>query len=91
MHVTMMVVIVLLNTPLYFLLARSFFGSWEGFFESFVAIITPDIVSAASGNYYEHRIGRFTLFMFLLVCASITAAEYHVVARYLFGIERPWG
>lgn len=91
MHTTMFAVIALLNTPLYFLLARSFFGSWEGFFESFVAIFTPDIVSAASGNYLEHRIGRFTLLMYLLVSAAITAAEYHVVGKFLFGIERPWG
>lgn len=44
----MLAVIALLTTPIYFFLARSFFGEWEGFFES-------------------------------------------IVAKFLFGIEKPWG
>ena len=91
MHTTMLAVIALLTTPIYFLLARSFFGGWEGFFESIVAIIEPPIASALQGKYDEHRIGRFTLFMYLLICVFITAAEYHVVAKFLFGVEKPWG
>jgi hypothetical protein len=91
MHTKMFLVIVALNAPLYYLITRSFFPSWEDFFEAMVAIIVPPTASALSGNYHEHRIGRFTLLMYLLICGSITAAEYHVVARFLFGIEHPWG
>lgn len=91
MHVTMLLVIMALNPPLYYLITRSFFPSWEDFFEAIVAIVVPPASSALSGNYHEHRIGRFTLFMYLLICCSITAAEYHVVAKFLFGIEHPWG
>lgn len=90
MHTTMLLVIIGLNTPLYWLITRTFFPSWEDFFEAIVAIVVPPAASALSGSYEEHRIGRFTLFMYLLVCVSITAAEYHVVAKFLFGIDKPW-
>ena len=87
----MLIVIAVLNIPLYFLLGKSFFGGWQGLFESIVAIITPDVRSALSGNYQEHRVGRFTFFMFLIVCVAAVASEYHVVAKFIFGIEKPWG
>jgi hypothetical protein len=83
-------VLLVLNLPIYWLLAKSFFGSWEGFLEAVVAIVVPDIVSAASGKYEDHRIGRFTLLLYLLVCVSTFAAEYHVVAKYILGVKDPW-
>ena len=91
MHTTMFLIIAGLNIPLYFLLGKSFFGGWEGLFESIVAMITPDVKSALSGDYDEHRIGRFTFIMYLIVCSAVVLSEYHVVAKYFFGIEKPWG
>jgi hypothetical protein len=90
-NLTLLIVLFVLSGPLYFLLGRSLFGGWEGFFEACVAVIRPDIISAASGNYHDDRAGRFTLLLYLLICAAIVAAEYHVVARFILGIENPWG
>ncbi len=86
----LLTVLFVLNLPIYWLRGTSLFGSWEGFVESVVALIVPDIVSAASGKYEDHRIGRFTLLLYLLVCVSTFAAEYHVVAKFLLGVKDPW-
>jgi hypothetical protein len=91
LNITLLVILIVLNVPLYFLLGRSFFGGWEGLLQSVWAILEPPIVSAMSGNYWEHRIGRFTLLLYLIVCIASTAAEYHVVARFLLGMDNPWG
>lgn len=91
MNIALLIVLVILNIPLYWLLGKSFFGSWQGLMDALVAIVMPDIVSAASGKYEEHRIGRFTLLLYLLVCVSTVAAEYHVVAKFILGMENPWG
>ena len=91
MNGTLLVILLVVNVPLYLLLGKAFFGGWEGFLQSLVALIQPDIVSALSGSYEEKRIGRFTLLLFLVVCGATTAAEYHVVAKFLLGMDRPWG
>jgi hypothetical protein len=84
-------VLAIVNVPLVFILGKAFFGNWEGFFESFLAIFRSDLEAAVSGDYEEHRIGKFTLLFFVLTVVVTVAAEYHVVATYLLGIERPWG
>lgn len=91
MNITLLLILIVVNIPLYWLLGRSFFGGWEGFIQSIVAILQPDIISALQGKYEEHRIGRFTLFLFLIVCGVTTAAEYHVIAKFVLGMENPWG
>lgn len=82
--------VVLLNIPVYLLLGKTFFGGWHGFLESFVAIFRSDIQAAFSGDYEGHQIGKFTLLLYALSCAFIVAAEYHVIAKFLFGFEHPW-
>ena len=91
MHSTMFIVIAVLNVPLYVLLGKSFFGGWQGLFEAIVAMITPGAVSALSGKAGEHGIGRFTFIMYVIVCAAAVSSEYHVIAKFMFGIEKPWG
>ena len=88
MHKTMLIVIAVLNIPLYCLLGKSFFGGWQGLFDAIVAMITPGTVSAFTGKAGEHRIGRFTFIMF--VCIVTVACEYHVVAKFVFRIAKPW-
>jgi hypothetical protein len=55
-----------------------------------VGLVQPGIVSALSGSYEEKRIGRFSLLPFCVVCGATTAAEYHIVAKFLLGMDRPW-
>ena len=81
----MLIILFVLNVPLYFLLGKSMFGGWEEFLESIVATMT------FSGEYGDGRISKFTLYLFVIICVGTVAAEYHVVAKYLFGMERPWG
>ena len=91
MHSTMFIVIAVLNFPLYLLLGKSFFRGWQGLLEAIVAMITPRAISALSGKAGEHGIGRFTLIMYVIVCAATLLSEYHVIAKFMFGIEKPWG
>ena len=91
MNIPLFIVLAVLNIPLFWLLAKSFFGDWEGFRDAVVAMIVPNIVSAASGKFEDHKIGRFTLVMYVIVCGSTLAAEYHVVAKFILGMETPWG
>jgi hypothetical protein len=91
MNLILLIVLIILNIPLYLLLGRAFFENWEGFLQACIAVVRPDIVSAARGNYHEDRIGRFTLLVYLVVCGALVAAEYHVVAKFFLGIANPWG
>jgi hypothetical protein len=90
MNITLLIILAVLNVPLFWLLAKSFFGDWEGFRDAIIAMIVPGIVSAAAGKHDDHRIGRFTLMMYVIVCVSTLAAEYQVVAKFILGIEHPW-
>lgn len=90
MNLTLLVILAVLNIPLYLMLGKSMFGGWEGFFESIIAMITPGFVSAVQGKHGDHQIGRFTLIFYLITCVATVAAEYHVIAKYLMGIEKPW-
>lgn len=91
MSIVLLVALVILNIPIYLLLGKSVFGGWTGFLESIVAIFQSDLSAAASGSYEEHRVGKFTLLFFVLACIAIVAAEYHVIAKFILGMERPWG
>jgi hypothetical protein len=82
--------VVLLNIPVYFILGKSFFGGWHGFFESFFAMFRSDLQAAFAGDYEGHQIGKFTLLMYVLCCIFVVAAQYHVIAKFLFGFEHPW-
>jgi hypothetical protein len=89
-NIILFVVLIFLNIPLYWLLGKSFFGSWDGFLEALVSIFRSNLHAALSGSYEEHRIGRFTLLFYVLLCMATVAAEYHVVAKYILRLEHPW-
>jgi hypothetical protein len=91
MNVTLLVILIVLNIPLYLFLGRAFFGDLEGFVEAVLALFTPDVVSAFRGRSDEHTWGRFALIWYVAICVLTVAAEYHIVAKFLLGIENPWG
>jgi hypothetical protein len=90
-NITLFIILAVLNLPFFWLLAKSFFRDWEGFRDAVVAMIVHSIVSAATGKNNDHRIGGFTLMLYVIVCLSTLAAEYHAAGEFILGMENPWG
>jgi hypothetical protein len=85
MAVILLIAMVVLNVPLYVLLGKSFFGGWGEFLDAVVAML-----DRYAYLNEERRAGKLMLLLFLVSCVAIVAAEYHVVAKFLFGIAEPW-
>ncbi|MFC1601869.1 hypothetical protein ACFL34_05915 [Candidatus Sumerlaeota bacterium] len=75
MSVVGWVILSVVNIPLYVVVGYAFFDSWDKFFESITCWLTPDMVSAARGDYWDDRAGTFRLFLFLLTCGILVWAE----------------
>ena len=91
MNMTLLAVLAVLNLPLFFYFGKMFFGSWDGLFESIVDIVRPQLYQALTADPNDPQPTKFTLFLYLIVCVSVWLAEYHVIAKFVMGIEKPWG
>jgi hypothetical protein len=77
--VTLIIILVVANTPIYLIVGRTFFGGWQGFVEALRFWFTPDILSAFRGEYYEDRWQRMKLAVFAAMCAGLIVAEYATI------------
>jgi hypothetical protein len=91
MNWTVMIVVIVLCLPLYWMLGKSFFGSWEGVLEALVALLVGGPKWGDRAAHVERHFGRLTVIWYVGICVFSTAAFYHMVAKFLLGIEKPWG
>jgi hypothetical protein len=83
MRILLLIILFILNIPLWWLLGKSFFGDWGGFLASIDAMFQR-VAWGETANK------RFILLLYLIACVSTFAAEYHVVAKFILGINDPW-
>ena len=67
--------LIVINLPVYILLGRLFFSSWDKFVLTVYFWIKPDILNAFSGEFWEAKSAEFWLFAWFVLCALTTFAE----------------
>lgn len=78
------VVLGLANIPLYLLVGRLFFKDFEDFGGAIGFLLTPDIFSAFSGEFWEDWWAELKLFLFAAVCGLLVWVEgAQIVIPYL--------
>jgi uncharacterized protein len=81
----MVVVLIVLNIPLYLLLGKIFFSTWDRFFEALKFWFKPDFVSWLDGSYWQDQWCEFVLFLFLFCCGMAVYGEYRGLLWFLMG------
>lgn len=84
MSIGVKVLIIACNLPVYWLLARIFFEDREEFMESLRYWLTPDLVSAFRGEYWEDAMGEIKFLFWLLGCGVVVYGEMMLFGK-LFG------
>jgi len=80
------IVLTLLNVPLYLWLGRAVFGGWQGFFDCIVFWFKPDLWSFLQGEWYEDFVAELKLGVFFALCAGLVAAEFLLLTPLLTSV-----
>jgi hypothetical protein len=82
-NTTLWTLLVVINAPVYVLIGKIVFGTWEDFWEAVRFWFTPDLFSAFMGEFWEDVWAELKLFVFLAVCAGCVYGEYALVQRFM--------
>jgi len=82
MKVTGWVVVAVVNIPVYLVLAKIIFRNLEGFADAIRFWLTPDLFSAARGEYFEDRWAEMKLGVWLLLCVAVVVSEGLLIQRH---------
>ncbi|ARN57586.1 hypothetical protein [Sedimentisphaera salicampi] len=77
-----LIILAVLNLPVYFFLGWVIFDDWEGFVDSVKYIVTSDWISALRGEYYDDAWGEIKFLYFLATCAAAVFGEYLLIEKY---------
>ena len=76
-----LVVLGVVNIPLYLLIGKILFGSWTDFGEAVRFWFTPDIFSMFRGEYMDDWAAELKLGLFIVVCGGCVYAEYLLIEK----------
>lgn len=76
MNYTGLVILIILNIPIYFFFGRVLFKTWDDFGEAVSYLVTPRIISALQGEFWNRWwvMAKFTLWLGL--CFVTVYLEY---------------
>ena len=77
-------IVVLLNIPLYILIGKLLFGSWGDFWDAIVFWIKPDLWSLLDGEYWDDTWAEIKLGFFVILCGACIYGELWLIVL-LFG------
>lgn len=83
-NLTALIVLALLNIPLYVFWGKLMFGGWGEFFEAVKFWLTPDAFSFFRGEWGEDRMAEFKLGFFIFWCGLTVVAQYVAVHALFF-------
>ena len=81
MNVTLLVVLGVVNIPLYIFIGKLFFSDWDDFGEAIRFWFTPDLWSAFRGEYWEDWLAELKLGLFLVACGGCVYGEYVLIHK----------
>lgn len=65
-----------LNAPIFLLIGRMVFGTWEAFWDSFGWVLKPNWLSWWEGNLHRDRAATFMMTIFIVLCGLVVWGEY---------------
>ena len=80
----LIVTVVAVSLPLWFLAGWAIFDSWRGFAQSLYYLVRPDLWSFFRGDLEEDMEGEFRVFAWLIACAVMTAGVYFLAVKFVF-------
>ena len=82
LNTTVLIVLGVLNLPLYLYLGKFFFGSWDGFGEAIAFFFTPDVFSFFRGEGFDDLWAELKLFLFVFACGACLFGEYRLFLKF---------
>ncbi|GIP39372.1 hypothetical protein J31TS4_26520 [Paenibacillus sp. J31TS4] len=83
MELGILVVLFLVNLPVYNWLHRLLFRNDQEFRQSMRYILTPDLISLFRGRFWQDLRGETRLKLFFFLCIAVTFIEFALVHRLL--------
>ena len=71
------IILALVNIPVYFLIGKVMFKTWEGFLDAIGYLFTLRFISAARGEFWDDWWAELKLIIFVLLCIGVVYAEYY--------------
>jgi hypothetical protein len=78
---TLLLILVFANIPVYFVFGWLIFGTWGDFFESLRFWITPEVITLFQGEYWDKQWHSMKLVFWLIGCASAVGAEWYLFTQ----------
>ncbi len=80
MELVLVVVLLIINIPIYKIVFNLMFDSTEDFYESLRYVFTPDIISLFRGEYVKDWFGEMKFQFFILICGGAIFLEYAIIS-----------
>lgn len=77
------VVVGILNFPVFVLVGYGFYGSWDNYWSAVKFWIIPDVISLFRGEYVDDIWAELGLFFFVAICVGIIIFEYKFLGGFL--------
>jgi hypothetical protein len=88
MSIILVVILVIINIPVYGILATMLFGRKGGFRHALQYLFVPPFVSALKGEFWDDMWAKERLIIWLGLCAIVVISEYKLIEENLpFVIE----
>jgi len=81
MNYTGLIVLIILNIPVYILFGKLFFKSRDDFGEAVAMILTPEIVAVFQGDFWNRWWVGSKMMMWLLLCFATVYFEYIKIGK----------
>ncbi len=78
-----LIILAVLNVPIYFLLGKCMFDDWAGFLECMKYWVTPDSWSFFKGEALDDWFAEMKLFIWMAGCIGAVLGEYYLLAKYV--------
>jgi hypothetical protein len=87
-HPVLLIILIIINVPIYRFLSELIFGRNGGLSESISYWLTPDITSAFRGEWINDRWAETKLLVYAVVCVLCVAAEYTGLSKLILLFSR---
>ncbi|GJM19560.1 MAG: hypothetical protein DHS20C14_17730 [Phycisphaeraceae bacterium] len=80
---TLWIILIIVNAPVYLLFGKAVFGGWDGFGECVKYWLMPDVVSLFRGEWGEDFWAELKLVWWAAGCAVVVFGEWWVLTNYV--------
>ena len=76
-----LIVLGVVNIPLYMFIGKLIFGDWADFWEAVKFWLTPDLFSLFRGEYWDDWWAEIKLGFFIVACGGCVFGEYMLIHK----------